>query len=57
MQIRVIDDTDCAITWEAEQKDLSPLFGKKVRLHIQAYNATSLFFYQNELIVIKEIQT
>ena len=36
------DDTDYAITWGAEQKDLSPFVGKKVRLHIQADNATSL---------------
>ena len=30
----------------AEQKDLSPFVGKKVRLHIQADNATSLFSYR-----------
>ena len=40
------DDTDYAITWGAEQKDLSPFVGKKVRLHIQADNATSLFSYR-----------
>ena len=40
------DDTDCPITWGAEGRDLSPFVGRKVRLHIQADNATSLFAYR-----------
>ena len=40
------DDTDCPITWGEGKRDLSPFVGKKVRLHIQADNATSLFSYR-----------
>ena len=40
------DDTDCPITWGDEHKDLSPFVGKKIRLHIQADNATSFFSYR-----------
>ena len=40
------DVTDCPITWGDGHKDLSPFVGKKIRLHIQADNATSLFSYR-----------
>ena len=40
------DDTDCSITWGEEKRDLSPFVGRKVRLHIQADNATSFFSYR-----------
>ena len=40
------DDTDCPITWGEEKRDLSPFVGKKIRLHFQADNATSLFSYR-----------
>jgi hypothetical protein len=40
------DDTDCPITWGEEKRDLSPFIGKKIRLHFQADNATSLFSYR-----------
>ncbi len=40
------DETDFEITWGKDRKDLSPFLGKKIRLHIQADNATSLFSYR-----------
>ena len=40
------EDTDFEITWGKDQKTLSPFVGKKIRLHIQADNATSLFSYR-----------
>jgi hypothetical protein len=40
------DETDCPITWGTEQRDLAPFVGKKIRLHIQADNATSLYSYR-----------
>ena len=40
------DETDCPITWGAERRDLTPFVGKKIRLHIQADNATSLYSYR-----------
>ena len=40
------DDTDCPITWGDEKRDLSRFVGRKIRLHIQADNATSLFSYR-----------
>ena len=39
------DATDCAITW-GQERDLTPFVGKKVRFHIQAQNATSLYSYR-----------
>ena len=38
------DETDCEVTWGG--KDLSPFVGRKIRLHIEADNATSLFSYR-----------
>ena len=40
------DETDFEITWGEDRKDLSPFVGKKIRLHIQTDNATSLFSYR-----------
>ena len=40
------DETDFPVTWGPGQKDLAPFAGKKVRLHIQSDNATSLFSYR-----------
>ena len=40
------DAIDCPITWGTEQRDPTPFVGKKIRLHIQADNATSLFSYR-----------
>ena len=40
------DETDFEVTWGKDRKDLSPFVGRKIRLHIQADNATSLFSYR-----------
>ena len=40
------DNTDFRITWGWNRKNLSSFVGKKVRLHIQSDNATSLFSYR-----------
>ena len=40
------DETDGAITWGADQRDLTPFVGKKLRLHLRTDNATSLFSYR-----------
>ena len=40
------DETGFEVTWGKDRKDLSPFVGKKIRLHIQADNATSLFSYR-----------
>ena len=40
------DETEFEITWGEERRDLTSLVGRKVRLHIQADNATSLFSYR-----------
>ena len=40
------DETDFELSWGAQRRDLSPLVGRKIRLHIQADNAASLFSYR-----------
>ena len=40
------DETDFEVTWGIDRKDLSSFVGQKIRLHIQADNATSLFSYR-----------
>ena len=40
------DETGFEVTWGKDRKDLSPFVGKRIRLHIQADNATSLFSYR-----------
>ena len=40
------DETDFELTWGAERRDLSAFVGRKIRLQIQAENATSLFSYR-----------
>ncbi len=40
------DETDCEMTWGEDKRDLTPFVGKKIRLHIQATNATSLYSYR-----------
>ena len=40
------DSIRAEITWGAERRDLSPFIGRKVRLHIQTDNATSLYSYR-----------
>ena len=40
------DAIDHPITWGDEERDLTPFVGRKVRLHFQADNATSLFAYR-----------
>ena len=38
------DETDCELSWGG--KDLAPFVGRKVRLHIETDNATSLYSYR-----------
>ena len=38
------DETDCEVSWGG--KDLAPFVGRKVRLHIETDNATSLYSYR-----------
>ena len=38
------DETDCDVSWGG--KDLAPFVGRKVRLHIETDNATSLYSYR-----------
>ena len=40
------DSVHGGITWGEERRDLSPFVGRKVRLHIQTDNATSLYSYR-----------
>ena len=40
------DETDFEVTWGKDGKNLFPFVGKKIRLHIRADNATSLFSYR-----------
>jgi hypothetical protein len=40
------DSVDAPITWGSEHRDLTPFVGRKIRLHVQTDNATSLFSYR-----------
>jgi hypothetical protein len=40
------DETNWEICWGTEQRNLSAFIGKKIRLHIRADNATSLYSYR-----------
>ena len=40
------DSTDFEITWGEERRDLAPFVGRKIRLHMQADNAASLYAYR-----------
>ena len=40
------DRVDTLITWGDDGRDLAPFVGRKVRLHIQTDNATSLYSYR-----------
>jgi hypothetical protein len=40
------DRVDAPITWGDNHRDLRPFVGRKIRLHIQTDNATSLYSYR-----------
>ena len=40
------DSTDFEVTWGEERRDLTPFIGSKIRLHLQADNAASLYSYR-----------
>ena len=44
--LRNQDHTAFQVTWGEAQQDLTPFLGEKVRLHMRAGNATSLFSYR-----------